>query len=824
MAEYICPWCSYPLLCHVRFGKPYWLCIHCNQEIPYGFSSTITKHNRFGEILKRYNLISEHTHDIILFIQLNGRITEANNAALKAYGYEREELLSLNIQNLQIPALQANIADQIEQAENQRIIFETLHRRKDGSTFPVEVCAQGMGVGEERIILSIIRDISQRKQIEQLLGQQLQRERLLLNVQDRIHQSLSLKEILNSTIEEIRQFLQADRVTIHRFFSDCKGAALVESVRPELPSLLGFVIHDPLILEKNYQDEYQRGEIRAIADIRHAGFDQRMIQLLTFFKVKARLAVPILYRSLELEGNQTAQSQSQGDLWGLLIVHQCSEVRQWQQSEIDLLKGLATQIAIAIQHSALNEQLQEARQKLQQITSIDGLTLVANRRRFEEQLATTWQEMAQEKAPLSLIIGNIDFFKRYNDSYGYQAGDYCLKQIASAIRSAVNRPSQLVARYSGGEFAAILPKMEAEAAMRVVEEIRFRIKALDLSHPSSPSSKYVTLSWGIASAFPLTDSYPHHLLVNAKKALAQAKKNRRFSESSGHTAVVKLPFNSRIIVAGESVSEKLDSNETPTQLNLLMSYVAYYLSRGKSIISPLNGILPFKGLVYEYWGYHRDFQEFWQRLQQRRDFRELSLEGDVDGFGNFLLGRCTVGECARCNLPIPVSEGSAYTVPNCTLCNHLGAEKSKETQPWQSRANAFQKTRVVAVGTPPTDERNLRKLFALNGFEVTFLSHPQDASSRMLPNEVDLVLIYAEVSEVEGKVWAEELRRSPLFQDVPIVGLSPEAKFSLPWAERNLGFEEYILSPLGGEQLANHLRKVYPIQSSTSTELYWFPR
>jgi len=121
------------------------------------------------EQLKRYQVLSEHSRDIVLFVRLDGQIIEANNAAIQAYGYDRTELLSLKIATLRAPETHALIAEQIEQADKQGILFETIHRRKDGSFFPVEVSAQSTVIGNEKIVLSIIRDITERKRAEEAL-------------------------------------------------------------------------------------------------------------------------------------------------------------------------------------------------------------------------------------------------------------------------------------------------------------------------------------------------------------------------------------------------------------------------------------------------------------------------------------------------------------------------------------------------------------------------------------------------------------------------------------------------------------------------------
>ncbi|MGK7901431.1 MAG: PAS domain S-box protein [Hormoscilla sp.] len=256
--------------------------------------------------------------------------------------------------------------------------------------------------------------------------------------------------------------------------------------------------------------------------------------------------------------------------------------------------------------------------------------------------------------------------------------------------------------------------------------------------------------------------------------------------------------------------------------SLLMSYVAYYLSRGKTVLSLMSGPLAFEGKVYDYQGYHEDFQYFWQQLQQRRDFRELYLEGDSYCFGNFLEGSCTVSECARCQIPIPMPSDPAWSLPSCP-CDLEGTGQQDRQQ--EKGLNEVELTQVLAIGALPNNCKNLDKWFARNGFAVTFVSQPEEIIPQSLPDTIDMVLIHAEVSSVEGKAWAQKLRRHPQLNSAPIVALSAEAGQSMNWVERDLGVEDYLLTPLGGDRLAAHLRGCSQSQLSfAGTELHWFPR
>ena len=187
-----------------------------------------------------------------------------------------------------------------------------------------------------------LAELSERKRAEESLRQQIERERLVTEIAQRIRQSLNLDEILSTTVSEVRQFLQVDRVFIYRFEPDWGGVVVVESVGDDWKPILGSRLRDPSFAE-TYIQPYKQGRIQATADIYVEGLTPCYIDFLAQFQVKADLVVPIL----------------QGDeLWGLLVANNCSEPRQWQQLEIDLLKQLATQVAIAIQQSELYQQAQ----------------------------------------------------------------------------------------------------------------------------------------------------------------------------------------------------------------------------------------------------------------------------------------------------------------------------------------------------------------------------------------------------------------------------------------------------------------------------------
>jgi diguanylate cyclase (GGDEF)-like protein len=180
-----------------------------------------------------------------------------------------------------------------------------------------------------------------------------------------------------------------------------------------------------------------------------------------------------------------------------------------------------------LQRKKVEVELRQANLELERLANIDGLTGVANRRQFDLTLIKEWYRLKRENLPLSLIICDIDYFKRYNDYYGHIEGDNCLKKVAEGISNGVKRTGDLVARYGGEEFVVVLPNTSLDGAKKVAENIRNCVNNLHLTHGGSDVSKYVTLSMGVSSMIPMLEMSPELLKITADEALYQAKKQGR---------------------------------------------------------------------------------------------------------------------------------------------------------------------------------------------------------------------------------------------------------------------------------------------------------
>ncbi|MEL6929982.1 MAG: diguanylate cyclase, partial [Cyanobacteria bacterium J06600_6] len=188
---------------------------------------------------------------------------------------------------------------------------------------------------------------------------------------------------------------------------------------------------------------------------------------------------------------------------------------------------VAMVLSVAIVQSKLYHQLEQANHELQQLSIIDGLTQIPNRRKFDRYIAAEWVRLSREKSPLSLILCDIDHFKGYNDTYGHPAGDRCLKQVAQAINKVVKRPSDLVARYGGEEFVLVLPQTPIEGAKYLAQQIRRQVQSLKIPHLSSSVDLYVTISLGISCCVPNPDYEFEVLVAAADQGLYQAKAEGR---------------------------------------------------------------------------------------------------------------------------------------------------------------------------------------------------------------------------------------------------------------------------------------------------------
>ena len=187
----------------------------------------------------------------------------------------------------------------------------------------------------------------------------------------------------------------------------------------------------------------------------------------------------------------------------------------------------------------MQAELEKKNSELQRLSCLDGLTGIANRRRFDEYLEQEWLRAARDGRRLALILIDIDHFKAYNDNYGHQGGDACLKQVARTLDGELKRAADVAARYGGEEFVVVLPDTDSQGAGVIAEKLRGAIEALHIEHTHSKTALHVTISLGVASTVPREGGIPAALIEMADEALYKAKESGRNKVCLSENTAVK---------------------------------------------------------------------------------------------------------------------------------------------------------------------------------------------------------------------------------------------------------------------------------------------
>ena len=177
-------------------------------------------------------------------------------------------------------------------------------------------------------------------------------------------------------------------------------------------------------------------------------------------------------------------------------------------------------------HRILMESL-DMRYEMSQMALVDSLTGIANRRHFDIFIYQEWRKAQREQTPIAMLMVDVDYFKYYNDIYGHQHGDQCLRSVARTINDVVHRPSDLVARYGGEEFGVILPGTPVKGACKVADEMCRAVENLRIEHRKSTASPYITVSIGVAVMIPGRDDHLNEMVSAADEALYRAKESGR---------------------------------------------------------------------------------------------------------------------------------------------------------------------------------------------------------------------------------------------------------------------------------------------------------
>ncbi|MBD2110255.1 MULTISPECIES: PAS domain S-box protein [Cyanophyceae] len=469
---------------------------------------------------ERYRSVVAALSEGVAVVQADGVLLTCNASAAKILGLQSWQIVGRSLADMNLymigedgspcpqeehPALLTLSTGQLVNNQVMGVV------KPDGITW-ISCNTRPLFHPNERLPYAVVlsfTDITELRRSEvAALRRRAEQERLLSEIAQRIRQTLDLKAILTTTVTEVQQFLRTDRVLIYRLEASGQGMVIAEAITAGCPPLLGQQVHSPIAEARLVQ--LQQGNLEAVADLQAE--PDRLCPLDGFTQARAQVVVPIV------QGNR---------LWGMLMAHHSQGPRPWETSELDVLKRLAIQLAIAIQQSQLYQHIQTVNRQLEHLATHDGLTQVANRRSFDTYLQQEWGRLLRAQAPLSLILCDIDHFKQYNDTYGHPAGDVCLQRVAHALEQMAKRPADLVARYGGEEFALVLPDTDQTGAEAIARAIQQALAELALFHGASPLGQRITLSLGIASVIPTVEQQAQTLIDQADAALYAAKQQGR---------------------------------------------------------------------------------------------------------------------------------------------------------------------------------------------------------------------------------------------------------------------------------------------------------
>ena len=374
----------------VQVSQFIWDCQSCYFVSLRDITARKRADNQLWQSQQRYRILAETVPNLIWLTDSNGTITEVNQRTQQYFGKSLEEIQTYGWLPLIHPDDRAIVEQSIFTADllYQPYSLEYRLKRLDGVyrwhlAQVLPLCDIWDEFRDSTMWLGSCTDIEDLKQTEVLLQQKANQEDLIKKITQRIRESLDLKEVLNTTVEEVRRFLGADRVLIYQVFPGGTGAAIAESVAGDWIKVLDIVFPPEVFPEENYE-RYAQGRIFALNDRKDGPILDCLAEFLETIQVQAKLVVPII------QNNQ---------LWGLIIAHQCSSPRQWQEREINIFRQIAIQLAIAIQQSELYEQLQTELKQRKQIEA-------------ERQKLDLVVENSSEFIGIATLSGEITFINR----------------------------------------------------------------------------------------------------------------------------------------------------------------------------------------------------------------------------------------------------------------------------------------------------------------------------------------------------------------------------------------------------------------------------
>ncbi len=527
-SQYTCPCCSESLLVHIRGQKKVGFCLKCYQEMPLIEQYSITENksilnprddsNDFIEILlknkQNLNHFFQDSAYGLWMINRELRTLLTNQKLSDILGYKTEDIQGKSFCNFldQHEPIVDVLSSPQSLTLSKQYELKLLHQK--GHEVWVKLSLIPLIDEDHQCQAYLLRlvDLTDFKQSRERLQQQTQREAAINHILQVMRTSAQLTTIFEAAVYEIGQILPVVSVQVFKYLprQNCwmNQAEYCPDYQTHQSHWTGVESFSTGTVQVMCQDRLKLPLHISNHGIQPSNLTIDGDKIQTFLQScpGTWLPIPLYYQS---------------SIWGCLSFVMQDPQYHWLEQDHLFVQSLANQLSIAIDQAELYQQLEQARQKLQTLSALDQLTQLPNRYHFNQNLQQSWQQLSTENRYLSLILCYVDCFSHYQVTYGDRKANEWLKQIAFLIRSHLNHPDQLVARYAHAEFALLLPNTEPAQAINLINTLQIEIEKLNISSRNSPQSLNPTVSFGMASLIPQLGLSPQRLLMTAEQALDQ---------------------------------------------------------------------------------------------------------------------------------------------------------------------------------------------------------------------------------------------------------------------------------------------------------------
>lgn len=549
------------------------------------FFSNITQRKQIEEAIRKneaqYKSLIQYNPDAVYGINLDGNFILVNETCTRITGYNEEEFLRMSFRSLIILEDLKKAEDAFKNTLEGKP--QTLHltiQKKNGNRVIINVTSVPI-IFEEKIIglYAVAKDITEQLQIEKELQKSNERFKAIFEksgigivVLNRQGNALEVNTTYLDWFGKASEGLNTGQDEEQLFSQLLNGERDSYQVEKKYVRENSDIFYSDITMTilKNHEEAFALGMVHDITD------RKRSEQLIKESEQRYRSVVELYPEGLFVHGeeklkfinekfmNLVGASSMEGVLQKPLIhyIHQddrckvsetinllseqknpdpiCTEVRCIRLDgssfigELSITKMKYDQecailgiIRDVTKQKEAEQKLKEMNARLEEISKMDGLTAIPNRRNFDEVLQAEWKAASQTSIPLSLIMLDIDHFKAYNDTYGHHGGDECLKMIAQTLKKSIEYHKDFAARYGGEEFAIILPETDQENALIVAKRLHSMIEDLKIPHIGSKVCPYVTISLGVSTLIPTPQLQAQELIVQADRALYNSKATGR---------------------------------------------------------------------------------------------------------------------------------------------------------------------------------------------------------------------------------------------------------------------------------------------------------